>query len=146
MDISQNTSAAARFNISITPTLLLIEKGQEDYMSVAAGVITLTELERKLYRAIRYLQGSTRNDNFSDCIRNSSAPPTLPAGQPGSVGVSILHGHPHMRLVAADATEAVRPLSIRLPVWHSRVADQLQATKTFRTDNGRHPRKEAICR
>jgi conjugal transfer pilus assembly protein TraF len=64
VDISQNTSAAARFNITITPTLLLIEKGQEKYMTVATGVIALTELERKLFRAIRYLQGDTRNDNF----------------------------------------------------------------------------------
>jgi conjugal transfer pilus assembly protein TraF len=78
VDISQNTSAAARFNITITPTLLLIEKGKEEYMTVAAGVIALTELERKLYRAIRYLQGATRNDNFLmyDFQKGSAFDPT----------------------------------------------------------------------
>ena len=78
VDISQNTSAAARFNITITPTLLLIEKGQEEYMTVATGVIALTELERKLYRAIRYLQGATKNDNFLmyDFQKGSALDPT----------------------------------------------------------------------
>jgi len=64
VDISRNINAAARFNITITPTLLLIKKGQEKYMTVTSGVIALSELERKLYRAIRYLRGSTQGDNF----------------------------------------------------------------------------------
>lgn len=64
VDISTDLNAATRFNITTSPTLLLIKKGQDDYMTVASGVITLTELERKLYRAIRYLQGDTKGDNF----------------------------------------------------------------------------------
>ena len=64
VDISKNHNAAARFNISTTPTLLLIKKGQENYMTVSTGVIALSELERKLYRAIRYLSGNTRGDTF----------------------------------------------------------------------------------
>jgi len=64
VDISLQPGVAARFGIETTPTLLLIKKGMEDYMTVSVGVVTLTELERKLYRAIRYLQGETRDDNF----------------------------------------------------------------------------------
>jgi len=64
VDTSRDLNAATRFNITTSPTLLLIKKGQDDYMTVAGGVITLTELERKLYRAIRYLQGDTKGDNF----------------------------------------------------------------------------------
>ncbi len=64
VDISRNINAAARFNITITPTLLLIKKGQEKYMTVTSGVIALSELERRLYRAIRYLQGNTQGDTF----------------------------------------------------------------------------------
>jgi len=64
VDISRNIKAASRFNITVTPTLLLVKKGQDKYMTVATGVIALTELERKLYRAIRFLKGSTRGDNF----------------------------------------------------------------------------------
>jgi conjugal transfer pilus assembly protein TraF len=78
VDIRQNSNAAARFNITTTPTLLLIEKGQEAYMTVATGVIAMTELERKLYRAIRYLQGDTKNDNFLmyDFQKGSTLDPT----------------------------------------------------------------------
>jgi len=78
VDIGQNSNAAARFNITTTPTLLLIEKGREEYMTVATGVISMTELERKLYRAIRYLKGDTRNDNFLmyDFQKGSALDPT----------------------------------------------------------------------
>jgi len=78
VDIRQNSNAAARFNITTTPTLLLIEKGREEYMTVATGVIAMTELERKLYRAIRYLKGDTKNDNFLmyDFQKGSTLDPT----------------------------------------------------------------------
>ena len=64
VDISKEPDAAARFNITVTPTLLLIKKGNPESMPVATGVIALSELERKLYRAIRYLGGMTGGDNF----------------------------------------------------------------------------------
>lgn len=64
VDISRQTQAAARFNITTTPTLLLIKRGKDEYMPVATGVITLSELERKLYQAIRYLRGQTSMDSF----------------------------------------------------------------------------------
>lgn len=78
VDIGRNINAATRFNITITPTLLLVTKGQSNYMTVSSGVIALTELERKLYRAIRYLQGSTRGDNFLmyDFQKGSALDPT----------------------------------------------------------------------
>ncbi len=78
VDISKNINAAARFNVTITPTLLLIKKGQENYMTVTSGVIALTELERKLYRAIRSLQGNTKGDNFLmyDFQKGSAFDPT----------------------------------------------------------------------
>lgn len=78
VDISKNINAAVWFNVTITPTLLLIKKGQEKYMTVTSGVIALTELERKLYRAIRYLHGNTQGDNFLmyDFQKGSALDPT----------------------------------------------------------------------
>ncbi len=78
VDISRNIDAGIRFNVTITPTLLLIKKGQENYMTVTSGVIALTELERKLYRTIRYLQGNTQGDNFLmyDFQKGSAFDPT----------------------------------------------------------------------
>lgn len=77
VDISKETDGAARFNIIVTPTLLLIKRGHTESMPVATGVITLSELERKLYRAIRFLQGKTDSDNFMlyDFQENSALDP-----------------------------------------------------------------------
>jgi conjugal transfer pilus assembly protein TraF len=78
VDISRNVNSVARFNITITPTLLLIKKGEDNYMTVASGVIAMTELERKLYRAIRLLQGNTQEDTFLmyDFQKGSAFDPT----------------------------------------------------------------------
>lgn len=64
VDVRRQPGLAARFGVETTPTLLLIKKGAEEYMTVSVGVVPLTELERKLYRAVRYLQGETSDDNF----------------------------------------------------------------------------------
>lgn len=65
IDINENLSAAARFNITITPTLLLIGKGREEYIPVASGVVALDELERRLYRSIRLLNGQITPQGYS---------------------------------------------------------------------------------
>lgn len=78
VDTSKNIDSATRFNITLTPTLLLIKKGQDDYMTVASGVVALTELERKLFRAIRLLQGNSKQDSFLmyDYQKGSAFDPT----------------------------------------------------------------------
>lgn len=64
VDITRQPGIAARFGIETTPTLLLIKKGVEEHMTVSVGVVALTELERKLYRAIRHIKGETKDDTF----------------------------------------------------------------------------------
>ncbi len=78
VNISSSPEAMARFNVTLTPTLLLIKKGQDTSMTITTGVIALTELERKLYRAIRVLQGNTPQDKFLmyDFQRGSPLDPT----------------------------------------------------------------------
>ena len=83
VDISRNSNSAARFNITITPTLLLIKKGTDSYLNVANGVVAMTELERKLYRAIRLLQGNTEEETFLmyDFQKGSAFDPTSILGK-----------------------------------------------------------------
>lgn len=78
VDISRQAGTAARFGIETTPTLLLVRKGMDNYMTVSVGVVTLTELERQLHRAIRYLAGETRDDTFLmyDFQKGSAFDPT----------------------------------------------------------------------
>lgn len=64
IDIGQHSTLAARFNITTTPTLVLIKNGTEQSMPISVGVVALSEMERKLYQAIRYMGGETNVDTF----------------------------------------------------------------------------------
>lgn len=66
INIAEQHDLAARFNITTTPTLLLIRQGSEQYMPISVGVISLAEMEQKLYQAIRYLNGDTDIDTFTN--------------------------------------------------------------------------------
>jgi conjugal transfer pilus assembly protein TraF len=66
INITVQTGLAERFNITTTPTLLLIRQGSEKYMPISVGVISVEEMEQKLYRAIRYLNGDTDIDTFTN--------------------------------------------------------------------------------
>lgn len=65
IDVEENSHAAARFNINVTPALLLIRKGHEEYIPVASGVVALEEMERRLYRSIRLLNGQVTPQGYS---------------------------------------------------------------------------------
>jgi len=57
INIDKNPSAAARFNIAVTPQITLVYKKTGDYISISSGVISLNELKTKLYRSIRLMSG-----------------------------------------------------------------------------------------
>ena len=56
---------AAKFSVEITPTLILIQKGNQDYLPVSAGVISADEIEDKAYRAVRLLKGDISPEEYS---------------------------------------------------------------------------------
>ena len=51
--------------MEITPTLILIQKGNQDYLPVSAGVISADEIEDKAYRAVRLLKGDISPEEYS---------------------------------------------------------------------------------
>lgn len=65
LDINENPSLAQRFNITTTPSLLLIYKGSQDYMPVSAGVGSMAEIEEKIYKGIRLLKGEITPEEYS---------------------------------------------------------------------------------
>lgn len=65
IDIGQQPDLAARFNITATPTLLLIKQGEEQYMPISVGIIALSEMEQKLSQAVRFLRGDTSPESFT---------------------------------------------------------------------------------
>ncbi len=56
---------AAKFNVTMTPTLLLIGKGKEDFIPITSGIISLTELEDRVFMGIRLLNKETTPENYS---------------------------------------------------------------------------------
>jgi len=78
VDIEREPNLALRFNITTTPTLLLIRQDREASMRIAVGVATLPEIERNLYQAIRSMRGETSMESFStyDFQKGSALDPT----------------------------------------------------------------------
>ena len=65
VNIQENPGLAAKFNVDITPTLILIQKGNQEYLPVSAGVISADEIEDKAYRAVRLLKGEITPEEYS---------------------------------------------------------------------------------
>ena len=65
VNIRENPGLAAKFSVEITPTLILIQKGNQDYLPVSAGVISADEIEDKAYRAVRLLKGDISPEDYS---------------------------------------------------------------------------------
>ena len=78
VDIERESNIALRFNITTTPTLLLIRQDREASMRIATGVATLPEIERNLYQAIRSMRGDTSMESFTtyDFQKGSALDPT----------------------------------------------------------------------
>lgn len=64
VDVDDNRNLAAKLGITITPSLVLIQKGNDDFMPVSAGVVSATELEDRTYRAIRLLAKEVTPDQY----------------------------------------------------------------------------------
>lgn len=64
VDVYKEPTAAARFGASIVPYILVVYRETGEYMPVSAGVVSLTDLELRLYRSIRYLKGETTPSRF----------------------------------------------------------------------------------
>lgn len=64
-DVNRNPNLAARFNVTTTPYLILIYRKSRDYIPVSAGVVTLAEMEEKLFRGIRLLSGEITPREYS---------------------------------------------------------------------------------
>jgi len=65
VDISRQPDLAIRFGVTITPSIILIEKGNKDYMPVSAGVVTANEIEDKAYRTVRLIKKEITPEEYS---------------------------------------------------------------------------------
>ena len=56
VDIQENPVLAAKFNVRITPTLLVVKK-DGTHMIVSVGVVSMDDIEKRLYRSVRLMNG-----------------------------------------------------------------------------------------
>ena len=65
INIQENSAMAARFNVERVPHIMLIYRKSSDYLPVSAGVISLTEMEEKVYRGMKLLAGEITLQEYS---------------------------------------------------------------------------------
>lgn len=65
IDRQENASLAARFNIEVAPTVVMIRRGYEDsWLPISYGVVSVPEVEENVYRAIRVIKGEIKPTQF----------------------------------------------------------------------------------
>ena len=64
-DTKADSKIAESFNVTVTPTILLIGRKNGEYLIVSSGVISLPDMEERIYRGIRLLEGETGVENYS---------------------------------------------------------------------------------
>jgi conjugal transfer pilus assembly protein TraF len=57
MDIDQYPDMAARFDVTMAPTIIVVDKESGKSMPISVGVISMADLAQKLYRSIRFMRG-----------------------------------------------------------------------------------------
>ena len=65
IDVTQNPDSAARFRVNGVPFLLLVAKSSKETMPISVGVVSLTDLEERIYRGVRLLKKDIRPDEYS---------------------------------------------------------------------------------
>lgn len=80
VDMRQRPDMAARFNITIAPSIILIKQGESMHLPMSSGVISLDELDGRVYNGIRYLNREIAPEQFGvmDHQRGGGLDPLAP--------------------------------------------------------------------
>ena len=65
VDVADHPNFAAQFGIGQTPSIILVNKESRDYLPISSGVISMSNLKRRLYRSIRYMQGKISPEQWA---------------------------------------------------------------------------------
>ncbi|NKE71270.1 conjugal transfer protein TraF [Candidatus Manganitrophus noduliformans] len=65
VDISRNSSLAEMFHVRAVPYIMLIHKESEEFMPVAIGVVSLAQMEERVFRGIRLLEKEISPEEYS---------------------------------------------------------------------------------
>lgn len=65
VEINDDPALAARFEVKVTPYLMLIYRDSKEYFPVAIGVSSREEIEERIYRGIRLLTGEVSPESYT---------------------------------------------------------------------------------
>ncbi|WP_224962470.1 conjugal transfer protein TraF [Geomonas subterranea] len=80
VNIQEQPGVAAQFGITITPSLVLIKRGNSQPLPISYGVIALDELEARVFNGVRLLDGQTTPEQYGvrEYERGGAFDPTAP--------------------------------------------------------------------
>jgi conjugal transfer pilus assembly protein TraF len=64
IDIGGNPKLAAKFEVEITPTLLLVSRETQASQIISSGVISFDEMNKRIYQLVRLMEGRTDPKQF----------------------------------------------------------------------------------
>ena len=64
-DMQKDSKVAETFNVTVTPTILIVGRKSGEYLIVSSGVASLPDLEERIYRGVRLLEGETTVENYT---------------------------------------------------------------------------------
>lgn len=95
MDLDQRPEVGQRFGVEVTPTTMIIRRGSQQRMVIAAGIEAYPNLEQMAYQAVRLLTGDIRpeqfmtgageEDGFFDALANGPVSATDPRALGGEL-------------------------------------------------------------
>jgi len=65
IDFTRERGLGERFGVTIVPTILLVYRNGAEAIPVSAGVISMSEMEDKIYRGVRLLAGEITPQEYS---------------------------------------------------------------------------------
>lgn len=79
VEIDEHPGLAARFDVGITPYVMLIYRDSKDFFPVVIGVTTLDEMEDRIFRGVRLLSGEIGPESYTmyDFQRGGKLDPSI---------------------------------------------------------------------
>lgn len=65
IDVTRNTQLAGTFKVTMTPTVMLVYRFSQEPITVSAGVVSLEDMEERIYRGMRLLSGEISPEKYS---------------------------------------------------------------------------------
>jgi len=57
VDMDENPNMAVKFNITMAPTIIMVDRYSKDSIPISVGVMSMSDLVLKLYRSVRFMRG-----------------------------------------------------------------------------------------